>query len=182
LRATGLEFDIRPAQVDEGATRRAARAEAKSPEATALLLAELKARHISHEQPDALVIGADQILVCDGDWFEKPSSVAAARKQLLTLRGRAHVLATAMVCGRGAECLWQHVERPRLTMRQFSDAFLDAYLAAEGERVISTVGAYRLEGPGIHLFGRVDGEHSAILGLPLLPLLDFLRRHDVLAV
>jgi septum formation protein len=182
LRATGLDFEVRPARVDEAATRRTARAEGKSAEATALLLAELKARHIAHEQPDALVIGADQILVCEGDWFEKPPSLAAAREQILTLRGRSHALATAVVCARGAECLWQHVERPRLTMRRFSDTFLDAYLVAEGERVTSTVGAYRLEGPGIHLFDRVEGEHSAVLGLPLLPLLEFLRQYGVSTV
>ena len=85
-----------------------------------------------------------------------------------------------MVCWRGGARIWQHVARPRLTMRDFSDEFLDAYLAAEGEAVLTSVGAYRLEGLGVQLFDRIEGEHSAILGLPLLPLLDFLRQHGVL--
>jgi len=129
-----------------------------------------------------VVIGADQILVCEDGWFDKPDSITAAREQLLRLRGRLHVLATAVVCQQGEQRVWHHVVRPRLTMRRFSDAFLDDYLAAQGEEVTSTVGAYRLEGLGIHLFERVEGEHSAILGLPLLPLLDFLRQHGVLVV
>ena len=126
------------------------------------------------------MIGADQLLVCEGRWFDKPPDMVAARAQLLALRGRPHELMTAMVCWRGGQRVWQHLARPRLTMRGFSDAFLDAYLALEGEAVLGSVGAYRLEGPGVQLFDAVEGEHSAILGLPLLPLLDFLRGHGVL--
>jgi septum formation protein len=94
---------------------------------------------------------------------------------LLALRNRPHELATAVACRTGEHLRWQHVALPRLTMRAFSEPFLDDYLAAEGERVLSSVGAYRLEGPGVQLFERVDGDHTAILGLPLLPLLTFLR-------
>lgn len=135
---------------------------------------------MSRLHPDALVIGADQILVCDGTWFDKPADVATARTQLSALRGRTHVLATATVCCQAGQRRWRHVAKPRLTMRPFSDAFLDAYLAAEAADLTSTVGAYRLEGSGIHLFNRVAGAHDAILGLPLLPLLGFLRRTGVL--
>jgi septum formation protein len=180
LRAAGLDFDVLPARIDEAEVKRSARADAASAEDAALQLAELKAQQVSMHEPDALVIGADQILVCGDDWFDKPEGVEAAREQLMRLRGREHVLATAVACYRDGRCVWHHVAAPRLTMRSFSDAFLEAYLAAEGSEVLGSVGAYRLEGRGIHLFAKVEGEHGAILGLPMLALLDFLRQHGVL--
>jgi septum formation protein len=180
LRAAGLEFAIQPAHIDEAEVRQTARADGAGAEDAALLLAELKARRAAAHDPEALVIGADQILVCGEEWFDKPADVPAAAIQLRALRGRTHALATAVVCQRGGQRLWHHVVLPRLTMRPFSDAFLDAYLAAEGGGVTTTVGAYRLEGRGAHLFERIDGEHAAILGLPLLALLGFLRQHGVL--
>ena len=121
------------------------------------------------------------MLVCEGRWFDKPAGMDGAREHLRALRGRTHELVSAMVCWRGGARVWQHLARPRLTMRDFSDGFLDAYLEAEGEAVLASVGAYRLEGPGVQLFDRIEGEHSAILGLPLLPLLGFLRQHGLLA-
>jgi septum formation protein len=180
LQAAGVAFAIRPAQIDEAEAKRTARMDGASAEEAALLLAGMKASQIALSEPDALLIGADQILVCDDEWFDKPINVTAAADQLRTLRGRTHALATAVLCHRGGQRLWHHVARPRLTMRPFSDAFLAAYLAAEGSDVTTTVGAYRLEGRGIHLFERIEGEHSAILGLPLLELLGFLRRQGVL--
>ena len=178
LHAAGLRFEARPARIDEAAIKDACRAEGLDPADAALTLADLKAQRI--RDPDTLVIGADQLLVCDGAWFDKPADAAAARAHLQALRGRAHTLVTAVVCRRGGQAVWQHVATPRLHMRAVSDAFLDAYLAAEGDALLSCVGAYRLEGRGIHLFDRIEGEHSAILGLPLLPLLGFLRQHRVL--
>lgn len=178
LEAAGLRIEVRPAAVDEDAVKRAARQEGASAEDAALVLAGLKAARV--RDPDALAIGADQILVCEGEWFDKPADRDAARAQLRALRGRTHSLATAITCRRDGAEIWRHVARPRLTMRDFSDAFLEAYLDAEGADVTTSVGAYRLEGPGIHLFERMEGEHSAILGLPLLPLLAFLRGHGVL--
>jgi septum formation protein len=185
LSAAGLTFTAEAAAVDEAAIKESAQAEGLTPEDTAMLLAEAKAQRVARRQPEALVIGADQMLVCrqeDGSlrWFDKPANLDGARDHLRALRGRAHVLVSAMVCWRHGERIWQHLARPRLTMRDFSDEFLDAYLAAEGEAVLSSVGAYRLEGLGAQLFSRIEGEHSAILGLPLLPLLDFLRGHGVL--
>jgi septum formation protein len=180
LAAAGLCFDVQPADLDEAEVKRAARADGLTARDAALLLAEAKARHVALDAVDALVIGADQILVCDDAWFDKPKDVAAARAQLCALRGRSHVLATAVVCRQGTRCVWSHVAEPRLTMRAFSDEFLDAYLAGEGEDVTSTVGSYRLEGRGVHLFAEIEGEHSAVLGLPLLPLLGFLRECGVL--
>jgi septum formation protein len=181
LEAAGLRFEARPAAVDESAIKEAALAEGIPPADTAMMLADAKAERVARREPEALVIGCDQLLVCEGRWYDKPADIAAARTQLLALRGRAHELVTAVVCHRHGGRIWQYLARPRMTMRDFSDAFLDAYLAAEGERVLTSVGAYRLEGPGMHLFARIQGDHSAILGLPLLELLDFLRQHGVLA-
>lgn len=169
------------ADVDETALKRAAQSEQADAATAALRLADAKAARVAAAEPDALVIGADQIVVCDGAWFDKPADLAAARIQLQTLRGRPHILATAAVCRRRGERLWQHIAAPRLVMRRFSDTFLDAYLALEGNHVLGSVGAYRLEGPGAQLFTRVEGEHAAILGLPLMALLEFLRQTGVLA-
>ena len=180
LSAAGLRFAAEAAAVDEAAIKEAAQAEGIPPADAALMLADAKAERIARRHPEALVIGCDQLLVCEGQWFDKPADVAAARAQLQHLRGRAHELVTAVVCHRHGRRVWQHVAVPRLVMRGFSDAFLDAYLAAEAEHVTQSVGAYRLEGPGIQLFERVQGDHAAILGLPLLPLLGFLRQHGVL--
>jgi septum formation protein len=179
LAGAGLRFTVRPAALDEAAVKQAARAEGLDATAAALRLADAKAAAIARLEPQALVIGADQILVCDGLWYDKPADLAAARRQLQALRGRPHELATAVVCHRDGASLWRHTALPRLTMRAFSDAFLDAYLAAEGEHVLTSVGAYRLEGPGVQLFDQVEGEHTAILGLPLLALLGFLREAGV---
>jgi septum formation protein len=182
LQAAGLKFAVQPANVDEAAVKRSARADGASADDAALLLAELKARRVASRDPEALVIGADQILTCGDAWFDKPDDVSTAADQLRALRGRTHELATAVICQQSGQRIWHHLARPRLTMRAFSGAFLDAYLAAEGDDVTATVGAYRLEGRGAHLFERIDGDHAAILGLPLLPLLGFLRQHGVLIV
>ena len=180
LEAAGLRFQAMAAAVDEAAIKDSAKAEGFPAEDAALLLAEAKARRIATRHPEALVIGCDQILTLGDRWFDKPGNPAEARAHLQALRGQAHRLVTAVLCWRNGQRIWQHVATPRLVMRPFSDAFLDAYLAEEGEAVTTTVGAYRLEGPGIHLFERVEGEHAAILGLPLLALLGFLRQHGLL--
>jgi septum formation protein len=180
LQGVGLRFETRVAGVDEAAIKEAAQAEGIPAEDAALMLADAKAERIAVQAPDALVIGADQLLVCEGAWFDKPPDMAAARAHLQRLRGRQHELVTALVCHRGGQRIWQHVAKPRLTMRDFSDAFLEAYLAAEGEALLSSVGAYRLEGHGAQLFDRIEGDQPAILGMPLLPLLGFLRQHGVL--
>ncbi len=176
LRAAGLDVSAQPTDLDEAPIKRSA------PDAgtAALRLAEAKAACLDGQHPDGFVLGADQILVCDGRSFDKPADMTEAASHLRALRGREHVLETALVCRRNGETIWSHLARPRLRLRAVSDTFIDRYLAAEGEPVLSSVGAYRLEGPGIQLFETVQGEHAAILGLPLLPLLDFLRMQGVL--
>ena len=180
LRQAGLVFESLPAAVDEAAVKASMRAEGATPSQAASALALLKAQRVSAKAPDALVIGADQILVCDERWYDKPADAAEAAAQLRTLRGRQHQLATAVVVARHGARLWGHVEMPRLTMRGFSEAALAEHLAATGEAITSTVGGYMLEGPGIRLFAKIEGDYFAILGLPLLPLLGFLRQHGAI--
>ena len=177
LTAAGLRFEARPARIDESAIKQACRAEGIDAADTALTLAGLKAERI--RDPDAMVIGADQLLVCGEAWFDKPADIDGARAHLRTLRGQTHRLVTAVVCLRRGQEVWRHIAEPRLRMRAFSDVFLEDYLAAEGDAVLGCVGAYRLEGLGVHLFDSVQGEHAAILGLPMLPLLGFLRQHGL---
>jgi septum formation protein len=181
LAGAGLDFDVVVSAVDEAAIKESAQAEGLPASEAAVLLADAKASRVARRHPDAVVIGADQLLVCEGAWFDKPDSVEGARGHLLRLRGRAHELVTAVVAWRNGERAWHHVATPRLAMRDFSEAFLDRYLAEEGAHVTQSVGAYRLEGPGIQLMREVRGEHTAILGLPLLPLLAYLRDSGVIA-
>jgi septum formation protein len=181
LTAAGLTFTVQPADIDEAEIKRAARSAGVAAQEAALQLADAKAQCVARCNLEALVIGADQILLCEGAWFDKPENVAAARAQLRALRGRSHVLATAVVCWQRGQRVWHHSAEPLLSMREFTDDFLETYLAVEGDSVTSTVGSYRLEGRGVQLFARVEGEQSAVLGLPLLVLLEFLRQNGVLA-
>ena len=125
------------------------------------------------------VIGADQVLSVDGKIFQKPGNLPAAREQLQRLRGRSHVLSSAVCAARGGTVVWRAVDQARLTMRPFSDAFLEAYLEEAGADILGSVGAYHVEGLGVQLFSRIEGDAFTIQGLPLLPLLDFLRLHGI---
>ncbi len=182
LAAAGIAVTIEPAAIDEGAIKKDHRRRGRDAVDCALALAEAKAIEVGRRYPQAFVIGADQLLVCGEDWFDKPGDTEGAREQLLALRGRTHELVTAAVVIRSGETVWRHVARPRLTMRNFSDGFLDAYLAAEGTGILGSVGAYRLEAVGIQLFTRIEGDYFAILGLPLLELLGFLRECGLVTV
>lgn len=179
LRRAGLACVVDPAHVDEDEVKRALRASGASAGDLAEALAELKARKISSRHAGAWVIGADQVLDCQGKWFDKPVDRAAARAQLLDLRGKTHELISAVCVLRDGARLWHHIGRARLTVRLFTDGFLDDYLDQAGSAVLQSVGAYQLEGIGAQLFSRVEGDYFTILGLPLLPLLDFLRNHAV---
>ena len=160
LAAAGVTAEAMPAFVDEAEIKAGAKAEGMSAVDTAMLLASLKAERIARRFPEALVVGGDQILVCEGRWFDKPPDLNAARTQLRELRGRTHELVTAVLCQRGEQRVWQHVATPRLVMRDFSEAFLEEYLTVEGEVLTTTVGAYRVEGPGMQLFDRIEGEQN----------------------
>ena len=180
LADAGLVIVADPAAVDEEEIRASFRAEGRDAAACAGALAQAKAMRVSARHAGALVLGADQILDCGGRWLEKPRDLDAARAQLALLRGKRHALITAAAVVRNGAPIWQSVDRAYLTMRRFSDGFLDRYMAAAGAELQESVGAYRLEGLGAQLFERVRGDFFTILGLPLLPLLDFLRGHGAL--
>lgn len=179
MQGAGLVFDMVPAHVDEDAIKASLKAEGATAAQCAETLAEFKAGTVSQRHPEALVIGADQMLECDGSWFDKPKDVAGGRAHLLHLRDKTHVLPTSVTVALNGTSIWHHTAQPRLTVRPFTDAFLDNYLAAVGSAVTSSVGAYQLEGRGAQLFSRIEGDFFTILGLPLLELLGFLREHGV---
>lgn len=182
LTAAGLDVEVHPADLDETEIRdRMLAADASvSHESVALALAAEKARSVSAALPDALVIGADQVLSLDGRVFEKPTSMSEARRCLLELRGRTHALHSAVALAKAGAGLWRTIATARLTMRAFSEAALEGYLARAGDRVLTSVGAYQIEGPAVQLFESIEGDHATILGLPLLPLLKELRHREVL--
>ncbi|MCC7266335.1 MAG: Maf family protein [Caulobacteraceae bacterium] len=181
LAGAGVAFETAAAPVDEAAEKARLLAEGAGPREVAEALAVLKAQAV--EAPaGALVIGADQTLDLGGRLFDKAESLAEARTRLLELRGRSHQLHAAVVAVRGRQPVWRETATATLTMRDFSDAFLDRYLAMDGDQLLGSVGCYRLEGPGAQLFDTVEGDYFAILGLPLLGLLDLLRREGELAV
>ena len=178
LANAGLVFTIEPSGIDEDEVKRSLGSRA-APQELASTLAEMKAVKVSARHPEAMVVGADSTLACNGRMFDKPPDLAAARKQLQTLRGQTHELFSSVVVARGGARLWHWSERARLTMRHMNDGFIDAYLARAGDDVLTSVGAYQLEGLGAHLFSRVDGDYFTILGLPLLPLLSFLAGYGI---
>jgi septum formation protein len=179
LRAAGVQFTVEAASVDEPSVIESLVAEKARPRDIADVLAELKAVKISNRNPEATVIGADQVLSLGAEMFQKPGNRDGARAQLQRLRGRTHVLSSAVCVARGGSVVWRVVEEARLTMRVFSDEFLDAYLVDAGEDILGSVGAYHVEGFGIQLFSKVEGDGFTIQGLPLLPLIDFLRTHGM---
>ncbi len=181
LADAGLDCPTVPAAVDEGEVKAALKGEGATAYQAAETLAELKAVRVSRDHPRALVIGADQMLDCDGDWFDKAADRDAARATLQALSRRTHRLVSGVCIVEEGRRIWHHTDHATLTMRPLSAPFIDAYLDAEGDRVLGSVGAYRLEGLGAQLFARVQGDYFTVLGLPLLPLLDFLRGRGVLA-
>lgn len=182
LNGAGVDFDVRPAHVDEDAVKDSLLA-AKAPlRDVADKLAELKALRVSASVPDALVLGADQVLAFDGALVSKCANLGEARDLLRRLRGRTHQLISALVLAKAGGAIWRTVETATLKMRDFSDRFLDDYLAAEGEELLKGVGCYRLESRGAQLFERVEGDYFTVLGLPLQPLLAALRQHGIVAV
>lgn len=177
---SGVDFETVPAEIDEQKIKQDLTGEAATPGTLAAFLAEQKALHVARSHPECLVIGADQVLTCDDTCYDKPKDLGAARTQLYALQGKTHTLATAICLVQGTSVLWRHLAEPRLTMRSLSAEFIDTYLARNVPEILSCVGAYQLEGEGAQLFSHIEGDYFAILGLPLLPLLDMLRSQGVL--
>jgi len=180
LENAGVPFEIRVAGVDEDAIK--AVSTNLDPAALAVRLAEAKALAVSRDDETAWVLGSDQTLAFDGGLISKAKSLDAARERLKSMRGRTHHLHSGAALARKGEIVWSGVDTVEMRMRDFSDAFLDAYLAAEGEALLACVGSYRLEGVGSQLFAAVDGDYFTVLGLPLWPVLAELRRAGVLPV
>ena len=179
LEGAGVPIEVASAGVDEDAVKRAMLAEGASVRDIADALAELKAVKASRSRPE-FVVGADQTLEFEGGLYDKVESVDEARERLKLLRGKPHKLHSAVVVAREGAPVWRTLDTATLTMRDFSDDFLEHYLQVEGAAALGSVGCYRLEGPGAQLFSRIQGDYFAILGLPLLGLLDFLRLHGAL--
>lgn len=181
LADAGVTVDALPARVDEEGIRAALMADGAKPRDIADTLAEMKARKLADRNMEAVVIGSDQVLVFDGKVWGKAEDQGAARAQLAQLRGRSHMLISAVVVYHGGEPVWRHVAEVRLMMRDFSDAYLDDYMARNWEEVRHSVGAYQLEHEGSRLFDRIDGDYFTVLGMPLLPLLNYLSQRGFIA-
>ena len=175
LENAGVSFTAEGAAVDEETVKAPLLASDMPPDDIAAVLAEAKALAVSERHPDVLVIGADQTLAFRDACLSKPETMEDARRLLLDLSGRSHSLHAAVACAKNGETLWRYLSTAHLKMRAFSPEFVGRYLADVGEAALTSVGAYQLEGRGVQLFDEIDGDFFTILGLPMLPLLDFLR-------
>jgi septum formation protein len=180
LERAGLSILVDKPDLDEGAVKRIGRARGWSAGETAARLAEAKASQVAVRHPGRIVIGADQTLECDGEWFDKPADRAAAERQIARLSGRVHRLVSAVVAIRDTEKVWSTIDSAELSVRPLSADFIRSYLDRMGDVVLTTVGGYQVEGLGIQLFDSVRGDHSTILGMPLIPLLKFLRQQGII--
>jgi septum formation protein len=180
LRGAGVSFEVVSPSVDEASVKEGLLAHGGTPRSVAEALAVMKAVAVSRDRP-GLVIGADQTLDLAGALYDKATSPDEARERLTLLKGRTHALHAAVAVARDGAAVWRHVETARLTMRAFTDRFLDGYLTRAGTAILDSVGGYQLEGEGAQLFEEIDGDYFSVLGLPLIPLLDALRREGALA-
>lgn len=181
LRAAGVPFEAVPARIDEDAVKETLLARKADAQEIAGTLAELKAKHVSAIHPGALVLGADQVLAFESGIVSKAADLGAAAELLRRLRGKAHRQVTAAVLTKDGTEVWRHTVSATLVMRAFGDAFLEDYLTCEGPVLLNSVGCYRLEGRGVRLFARIDGDYFGILGLPLVPLLTALGDRGIIA-
>jgi len=168
------------ADIDEDLLKRKAIGQQLSVEQAALVLATAKATVVGQRHPDKFVLGADQILECGSEWFDKPVDLPNARNHLKKLRGRRHRLVNGLAIVHQGSTVWTETAVATLEMREFSDSFLEDYLRRSGEKILNSVGAYLLEAEGAQLFRTIDGDYFTILGLPLLPVLNFLRQHNII--
>ncbi len=181
LRQAGLVFEISVAAVDESEIKASLQAEGLPVERVAEALAEAKAQRVAARHPQTFVLGADQMLDLGGDWLDKPRDLDEARDHLRKMRGRSHRLVSCTVLVKDGTRIWHQTAEATLTMRRFSDDFLERYIVAAGPAILNSVGAYQLEGLGAQLFERIEGDFFTILGLPLLPVLGILRQHGIVA-
>ena len=180
LKNAGVVFRTVASGIDEAAIKQKFKLDEKCPNEVALALATAKAISVGTQYPGNTIIGSDQLLVCDGQWFDKPTCMETARDQLECLSGRVHKLVNATVITKNGASIWNYQNTVNVEMRELSIGLIDEYLAKEGGAVCETVGAYKLEGHGAQLLTKVDGDFFSILGLPILPLLGFLRERDIL--
>lgn len=182
LKGAGVNFDAVASDVDEAIIKDRSKADGEDVATTALQLARAKAAAVRRDWPDALIIGADQMLEFEGDWYDKPVDMAAARRQLRAFAGKTHILHSALTLQSADGEVWRHVEPAKVTMRAFSESFLDTYLETVGDAALKSVGGYYMEGPGVQMFERMEGDFFTVLGLPMTPLLAALRAEGALAV
>ena len=179
LTQAGISFHTVPAAIDEEMIRGAALAEGASADEIAVLLAEMKGEKCAANHPDDMIIASDQLLVCEGQIYGKPTSLTAAKKQLLALSGKRHQLITAVILFDKGKRIWHHIARPEITFHKLDEALIDDYLDHFGQEALNSPASYYLEGPGIHLFADIFGDYYAILGLPMLALLPQLKLHGL---
>ncbi|HHZ07493.1 MAG TPA: Maf-like protein [Rhizobiales bacterium] len=176
LANAGVDFSVDRPRIDERAVEQTTHGSGVTPDEVGLILARAKAEEVSGRHPESLVIGSDQTLAFEDELLHKPNDMEAARRRLLAFSGRTHFLHSAVAIARNGQTVWSHVGGAAMTMRPLSPAFIGRHLARVGEKALSSVGAYQIEGEGIQLFERIEGDHFTIVGLPLLPLLEALRR------
>ncbi|OSQ45825.1 nucleoside triphosphate pyrophosphatase [Thalassospira sp. MCCC 1A01428] len=180
LQNAGIDCEAVASMIDEDGYKQAMKAEGASAMEAAETLAEMKALRMYRQRPDAIVIAADQMLECNGVWFDKPTDCDQTRAQLRALRNKRHQLVSAAVVYKEGSRIWGKIDTAHLTMRNFSDEWLEWYLDAAGEDIFQCVGGYQLEGLGAQLFTEIRGDYFTVLGMPLLPLIGFLRDHGIL--
>lgn len=180
LKKAGVVIEVSDAKIDEGALISSALSENLKPRDIADLLAEYKARRVSENSVGPLVIGCDQVLVCEETLYQKPHTLDEARLHLLSLRGKTHHLFSAAVIYENGQPVWRHTSQASLKMRAFTDGFLDDYLRNQGDAILSSVGCYKLEEQGVQMFDQIKGDYFTILGLPLLEILGYLRTRGVI--
>ncbi|MFH1805716.1 MAG: nucleoside triphosphate pyrophosphatase [Pseudomonadota bacterium] len=180
LKNAGVECEAIASMIDEDSFKQSLKSEGASADEAAEMLAEMKAMRMYRQHPEAIVIAADQMLECNGVWFDKPVDADHCRAQLQALRGKTHKLVSAAVVFKEGSRIWGKIDSADLTMRNFSDEWLDWYLQQAGPDILNCVGGYQLEGLGAQLFTAVRGDYFTVLGLPLLPLIGFLRDHGIL--